>query len=374
MKTKNYDVIIVGAGGAGLMLARELGLKKRNVLLLERKTDLLNLSFKTLGSFMDIDEFNLSKEVVATDITTFTLYSKNVKRSVAVKACILDKALLHQHLIASIDKNYVEIQTGTSIKSHTTSADGSLTEIKDDMGNTYSATYYVDATGLTGVLSKEKGLQDKKPAVAVGVEFNVKYTGKTNEGHLYLGNHYEGGYGWLFPLKNNRAILGFGSFDNLVISELKQRLNKMLLIPHIAAIVEKDNDTAEGGILPLTNIKTQFVFNNLVCVGDSVSQVNPIVGEGYKFIFKAAVMAANAIENALALNNPSLLREYEHEWNKQYYEFYRKSWRAQQALIAYSKSYVMVFLFLLFMKTKGDKTVEKIISGVFNKREVYWPL
>ncbi|MFY9307513.1 MAG: NAD(P)/FAD-dependent oxidoreductase [Bacteroidia bacterium] len=373
MENKSYDVIIVGAGGAGLMLARELGLKKRKVLLLERKMDLLNLSFKTLGSFMNIKEFNLSPEVVAADINTMTLYSKNIKCSAVTKACILDKEYLHKHLIDIIDKNYVDIQTGISIKSYSADANGNLTDIIDDNGNKYRATCYVDATGLSGVLSKQKGLQDKKPDVAVGVEYNVKYKGRTDEAHLYLGNHYEGGYGWLFPLKNNRAILGFGSFDNLVINELKLRLNKMLAIPHIAAIVEKDNDTAEGGILPITDVKTKVVQNNLICVGDSVSQVNPVVGEGYKFIFRAAVMAANAIEKALSQNNIALLTEYEQQWNKQYYNYYRKAKRMQQALMDYSKSDSKVDFGMLFLKTKRDKTITKIISGEFTKREAYLP-
>lgn len=373
MKFNTYDIIIVGAGGAGLLLARELGRKKRKVLLLDRKTDLLSLSFKTLGSFMNIREFDLSSDVVATGIDKMTLYSKNIRCTVATKAFVLDKAYLHQHLIESIDKTYVDIKTGVHIKSYISDTAGNLTEIKDNKGNTYSASYYVDASGLSGVLSKGKGLQDKQPDVAVGVEFNVKYKGSTNEAHLYLGNHYEGGYGWLFPLKNNRAILGFGSFDNLVINDLKQRLNKMLTIPHIAAIVEKDNDEAEGGILPITEVKTKFVFNNLVCVGDSVSQVNPIVGEGYKFIFRAAVMAANAIEKAISQNNPSLLGEYEQQWNKQYHNYYRKSRRMQQLLIKYSKSDKKVDLGMLFLKTKRDKTIERIISGEFTKREAYLP-
>lgn len=373
MTTKKYDVIIVGAGGAGLMLARELGNKKRNVLLLDRKTDLLSLSFKTLGSFMDVQEFDLSQDVVAADITKVILYSKSIKCPASVKACILDKAYLHKHLIESIDKNYVDIQTGVRIKSYNTNANGYITEIVDDKDNTYQASFYVDATGLAGVLSKVNGLQNKQPDVAVGVEYNVKYKGNTNEAHLYLGNHYEGGYGWLFPLKNNRAILGFGSFENIVINELKERLNKMLTIPHIAAIVEKDNDIAEGGILPITPVKNKFVYNNLVCVGDSVSQVNPIVGEGYKFIFRAAVMAANAIEKALTQNNASLLNEYEQEWNNRYYDFYRKSKRMQQLLIEYSKSDTKVDIGMLFLKTKRSKTIEKIISGEFTKADAYLP-
>ena len=45
-----YDVIIVGGGTAGLMLAKELGKFKHKTLVIDRKNNLLHFSFNTLGS------------------------------------------------------------------------------------------------------------------------------------------------------------------------------------------------------------------------------------------------------------------------------------------------------------------------------------
>ncbi len=33
---------------------------------------------------------------------------------------------------------------------------------------------------------------------------------------------YQGGYGWIFPLKNDRAIIGFGTFDENIVKDLKE--------------------------------------------------------------------------------------------------------------------------------------------------------
>ena len=74
----NYDVVIVGAGTAGLMLARELGKQKRKTLVLERKTNLLEFSFNTLGSFINLDDFDLTENVVAQKIDTCTFHSLQV--------------------------------------------------------------------------------------------------------------------------------------------------------------------------------------------------------------------------------------------------------------------------------------------------------
>lgn len=47
----NFDVVTIGGGTAGLILARELCKKKRKTLILDRKKYLLEFSFNTLRQF-----------------------------------------------------------------------------------------------------------------------------------------------------------------------------------------------------------------------------------------------------------------------------------------------------------------------------------
>jgi digeranylgeranylglycerophospholipid reductase len=77
-----YDIVIVGAGTAGLILARELGKSKYKVLLLERKNNLLEFSFNTLGSFINLKEFDLPKSVVSQKIDNIVFYSNRFNRKV----------------------------------------------------------------------------------------------------------------------------------------------------------------------------------------------------------------------------------------------------------------------------------------------------
>jgi digeranylgeranylglycerophospholipid reductase len=78
-------------------------------------------------------------------------------------------------------------------------------------------------------------------------------------------------------------------------------------------------------------------LNNLLCVGDSVSQVNPIVGEGYKFIFEAALMAGKAIEKSLEKNDVSYLSLYESDWKNRFSANYNCSKKTQKRFFKYSK-------------------------------------
>lgn len=366
---KTFDIIIIGAGGAGLMAARELGKLKYHTLLIDRKDDLLDFSFNTLGSFIELAQFDLSENVVAQPISKAILYSKNFKREVEGKAYILDKRKLHEELLASLDREYVEILTDTAIKKITIGVDGKIDSISDAKEKVYQATIFIDATGLSGVLSKQVGLQQQKTKLAIGVEYNVKYKGNPNEAHLLIGKTYQGGYGWIFPLKNERAIIGFGTFDDLIVKELKKRLDSIINLPQISKLVEKDTEKSEGGSLPLTEVLDQFVYQNLVCIGDSVSQVNPIVGEGYKFIFESAIFAVKAIDQALKHQDLSLLKNYEVDWKNRFYENYLFAKKAQKKIFKFSKSDFLVDLAMLYLKVKPNEKVLKVIAGEYARKK-----
>ncbi|WP_139958641.1 lycopene cyclase family protein [Flavicella sediminum] len=361
----HFDVVIVGGGTAGILLARELGKQKRTVLLLDRKKDLVNFTFNTLGSFMNLDDFGLTANVVAQNIDTISFHSKNVQRKLKSNLYILDKKKVHEEIIAKIDTNYVTIKTGVAISSINKGQDGQFISVSDKNKNDYFGKIFIDASGTNGILSKKVQLQSDKTALATGVEYNVKYLGNSSEMHLLIGKIYQGGYGWIFPLKNKRAIIGFGSFDDKATKELKIRLNKILEFPKIKKLVLKDNEKVEGGSIPITPVLEKFVLNNLICVGDSVSQVNPIVGEGYKFIFEAALIASKAIDKALEKDNISYLAEYESDWKARFLLNYQRSKRAQNKFFKYSQNdFLMDFIFSISKFFSTERAI-KSLSGEY---------
>ena len=362
---KDFDVVIVGAGTAGLMLAREFGKFRRKTLLIDRKDNLLDFSFNTLGSFINLNDFDLTENIVAQKINTCVFHSRYIKRKIKCEAYILDKKKVHEELLAAIDTNYVTTILNVNIKDIKKDNSGNFTSVTDSHKNEYFGKIFIDASGTNGVISKNVGLRAKKVDLATGVEYNVKYHGSANEAHLLVGKVYQGGYGWIFPLKNQRAIIGFGTFDKTVVKDLKNRLNDIINLPKIKKLVSKDNELVEGGSIPLTPVLDKFVLNNLVCVGDSVSQVNPIVGEGYKFIFEAAIMSANAINKSISNNNLSFLTEYESVWKKRFFANYSRSKKSQKKLFKYSQNdFLMDFAFIM-MKLRSEESIIRSLSGEY---------
>ena len=367
---EKFDVVIIGGGTAGLILARELGKFKLRTLVLDRKKDLLEFSFNTLGSFLNLKEFGLTRDVVAQDIDTISIHSRNIKRKVKSNLYILNKKKVHLEILKSIDSNYVVIKTEIDIKSISNDKDGKFTSVIDKNKVVYFGEIFIDASGTSAVISKKVGLRNKKVDLATGVEYNVQYLGNPSEGHLLIGKVYQGGYGWIFPLKENRAIIGFGTFDKEIVKELKLRLNKILELPNIKKLVLKDNEKIEGGSIPITPVIHKFVLNNLVCVGDSVSQVHPIVGEGYKFIFEAALIASKAIEKSFKNRDLNYLLEYESNWKKRFLLNYKRSKRSQARLFKYSQNNFVTDFIVFISKFLSDKRAIKTLSGEYGLDEV----
>jgi digeranylgeranylglycerophospholipid reductase len=365
----DFEVVIIGGGTAGLILARELGKRKRKTLLLDRKKELLEFSFNTLGSFMNLKDFNLTEAVIAREINKITFHSSNVKSSIQSDLYILDKKKVHLELLEALDDEYVSIKTSVNIKTIEKDDTGNFISVTDQNKEKYTGKIFVDASGTNGILSKKVGLRPKKVELATGVEYNVKYLGNPNEMFLLMGKMYQGGYGWIFPLKNQRAIIGFGTFDAQIVKDLKNRLHTILEIPSIKKLVIKDNDQVEGGSIPITAVLDQFVLNNLVCVGDSVSQVNPIVGEGYKFIFEAALMASKAIDISLEKDDCSYLTTYESDWKKRFLANYSRSKNTQKKFFKYSQNNLLMDFVLLISKFVSKKRAIQSLSGEYGLEE-----
>lgn len=361
---ENYDVIIVGGGGAGLMLARELSKLKHRILVIDKNKSLLDFTFYTLASFMKPEYFDLTENIIAQKIDEICIKSNRFSETVKGKLYTIDKRKLHEELLKSLDVKYVDFRLDTQITDIKKSGNR-FNSVLDSKGNEYFANIFIDSTGTKGILSKQVGLQSKDFQLATGVEYNVAYFGDTRKIYLLLGKTYKGGYGWIFPLKNKRAIIGFGTIDDKIKKGLKKRLHDIIELPEIKKLVKLDNNKIEGGSIPITPVLEKFVMDNLICVGDSVSQVNPIAGEGYKFILESALLASKAIHTSLKTQDLNELLIYENEWKKRFLSNYKRSKIAQERINRLSKNNLLIDIGILLSKIRSNEKNLESLSGEY---------
>lgn len=212
-------------------------------------------------------------------------------------------------------------------------------------------------------MSKQCGLQDSKTNIAVGLEYNVKRFIPQNQAHLFIGKNFKGGYGWIFPLKNKRAIAGIASFNRAMITRIKDVFDAILAGPQMNTLIKKDNDRPYGGTIPITRVKKRFVYKNMIAIGDSISQVNPLVGEGYRFVLEAGRIATPYILNALKNNNMQLLKGYEQEWNKTFYKSYKISKSIQRIANAASMNDITADAAVGLVSLASNALFSKFLRG-----------
>ncbi len=363
MNQETYNVVVLGGGGAGLNIAGLLAENVGKVCLIDSKADLLNVSFHTLGSFIDRERHGLSEKIIASYITELCFHSKHIHTSKKGKAFILNKTQIHRELLERAISRNVAVKTKTTIREFSRNEDGTINSIIDAQGNIYKAKIFIDATGVAGFFSKKLGLQETKTKIAAGLEYNVLYHGLQQQIHLFIGRDFRGGYGWVFPLGQSRAILGYGTIGLANTASMKNTLDRICTIEPIKALVTKDNDKPYGGTIPITDVKTRFVYKNVLCVGDSVSQVHPLVGEGYRFILEAGLIAAPYIIKALERDNLEDLLGYQEEWKRVFYESYRKGVLRQKIAEFASKSDFLSDVIAILVKTLSDGRFQRAIAG-----------
>ena len=372
----NYDIVIIGAGIAGLSNAFFLSNKGYKIALVDRRIDLLNLNFQTLGSFLDYKKYGFSDKVVASPIKECIFHSNHLKVHKKIftenPVNILNKRQIHHELLEKIkqDKN-INILSSTTIQ-EINASDGKVNYLTTSNNENISANIYIDCSGITGIISKEFGLMPVTESVCTGLEYNVKYLGDPQAAYLLYGNIYMGGYGWIFPLGNQRAIFGIGSFNNKVRSELKKRLD-LVIEEQFSEIVVKDNDKLEGGTIPLTKPITQFIKGNVICIGDSVSNVNPLVGEGYRFIIESSELASGYIIESLKKNDLSILEKYNLEWKKKYLKNYIRAKKLQKVAELGSKVGFIGDFLIFILSTKRSKTITNLMKSDISKRDLFLP-
>jgi digeranylgeranylglycerophospholipid reductase len=359
----SYDVVVIGGGPAGLNISWLLAKEGVSVCLIDSKEDITKATYNTLASFLDFRSYGFSNDVVASNISEIHFHSKHINFFKKGELFVIDKTNYFKELLKRNLEYGTKVISSTHIKEFSLKDNGEVESIIDNNGEIYKAKIFVDASGISGFFSRKLGLMDKNLDLGVGLEYNCEYLSKDNQLHLFMGTLYKNGYGWIFPLKNNRAIIGIGSNNLKVRSELEKRLNLMFEDEFIKKIVKKDNDNYMGGSIPITNIKTQFVYKNIICIGDSVSQVNPLLGEGQRFILESAFFASQAVKNALSLNDANLLHEYENLWKKKFHKQYWLCKKIQTLAVIFSKSNILCDIGALVLKTKSDKRFSEIIAG-----------
>ena len=328
MEELNFDVVVVGGGPAGSSAARIAAENECTVALVEKEKEIAE-TVRTSGVtwISDIKKFKIPEDCY-NSIKKFSFCSP--KNSVTIsdnvaKAAVLDVRKTYRFLANRAQSSGAKIFTNTNVSEVLKNLDGKCVGViakSKDRHIQFNAKVVIDASGFASVVAKELGHVGQWKKFGVGAEFEVKTEELEHDNWwLMVGQKYSpAGYAWIFPTSKNTARVGVGIGKPDSEVDPTVRLNELIdkKIGPIKDLGKIEKIEFHYGLIPNEGLSRKTVYDNLILVGDSAGQANPLVLEGIRYAIRfgevAGKVAASAIKNG-DTSERSLI-PYEKEWRK----------------------------------------------------------
>ena len=299
---KKYDVVIVGAGPAGLAAAIEIAKEKINVLVLDRKQEIgcpkrcaeglglgwfnrLNLKPKKDWCVQTIHGAALYApngkgfQMKRTETMGYVLERKIFEKELAREAVNAGAKILLKHQVVGAIRNKNEVVLKVE-------ADDETREVRTPL--------VIACDGVDSLTAKMLGLNTKLDLRETDSGYQYEMTGISGYDehllHLYFGTDVAPrGYIWIFPKRNHTANVGIG------IGAYEEKTAKYYLDKWIAQQEGLKNGSiieVNAGAIPVGGFLDKMQAANLIVAGDAGHMVDPIHGGGIGIALEGGRLAA----------------------------------------------------------------------------------
>ena len=323
-----FDVIVVGGGPAGSSAARMAAENGCSVALIEKENVIAEtVRTSSVTWISNIEEFGIPKDCYH-PIQKFSFCSPNntVKISDDIaKAAVLDVRKTYRFLADRAKDAGAEVFVDTNvnqmIKDSEGKCSGVIAKCKEKQIQ-FDGRVIIDASGFGSIVAKEMGFVNQWKKFGAGAEFEVKVERLEHDNWwLMVGQEYSpAGYAWIFPTSKNTARIGVGIGKPDSDVDPTVRLNELIekRLGPIKDLGEIEKIEFHYGLIPNDGLSRKTVYDNVILVGDSAGQANPLVLEGIRYAIRfgevAGRVAAEAVKNDDTTEEK--LSQYEKEWKK----------------------------------------------------------
>lgn len=323
----DYDVVVVGAGPAGSSAAFSASKAGLRVALVE-KEETIAQTVRTSGvTWMDvIEEFDIPAHCY-NPVKNYVFCSPNNEVSIksnAPKAAVLDVRKTYRWLAEKAQKQDSELFLNTTITSATrASGKISLAAVSSKQEMRFNAKIVIDASGFQSVVGKSLGLVSQWKRFGVGAEYEAQVeNSESDTWYLMVGQQYSpAGYAWIFPLGKDIVRIGIGVGKPESPLDPTERLKEIIdkKLGPIAKLGKITPIEFHYGLIPNEGLTRKTVYDNLILVGDSAGQANPLVLEGIRYSIKYGRLAGQVAASAISKNDTTekSLKPYEETWKKE---------------------------------------------------------
>ena len=322
-----YDIVVAGGGPAGLQFAREIGSRTDHaVAVLEANRRLSDNDKSTGGTFHQVIEgFDIPDHVVMASSPDVIFEGPTASERLEIPNYVLDFPAFLEFLGEDASSHGVDIHTGTRVTGPLVE-DGTVVGVDCGGNQEFTADVVVDATGPAGVLTTRLDMWDPDAAQrGIGKEFEAE--GRFDHDSMLFRFDHEyapGGYAWVFPAGEGAFKIGVCWVDDFY--ERHRNPADGSIDEYVQRWIDSDDRwdvddvrAVHAGQAISDNSINRRAGDGIVAVGDAVSSINPLFGEGIRPGMESAAMAADVVTDALAVGDTSreFLARYEKRWNRE---------------------------------------------------------
>jgi geranylgeranyl reductase family protein len=311
-----YDVSIVGAGPAGLVLAHDLAKKGVKVLLLDknqlphRKVCAGGLTFRAASLLPPDISSVFEGEIRGARLS----YNKSPQRVRTYPQPIIYTTMrdrLDSLLASRATAAGAVFKDNTQVTGIEINRDNVL--VKTESG-TFLTPVLVGADGANSAIVRSLGLE-KGYEYCLGVNINVEVNpDKLKEWENLIGLDYgmAGGYSWVFP-KNSCLSVGSGG-----TAKVAKKLRPYVLdFMKAYGLDNTDPAAIQGHLMPVRKPASPLSMGRVLLVGDAAGLIDPLTGEGIYYALRSSYLASGAIIKLLESRSGDLL-EYDAAINREF--------------------------------------------------------
>lgn len=369
---RNFDVVIIGAGLAGLQCARLLSQRGAKILLVDRKKDLAR-SVHTTGIFVrkTLEDFDFPPATLGKPVCNVTLYSPKLKavnlESEKDEFRVGKMGVLYESFLRDCLQNGVEFSNETRYISAQINSDLQITDYKlqteneFEISNLKSETNFencysefsqkseicnlkseigerqtvvklekngksfevktkvlIGADGANSRVAKDLKLDENKEWI-VGYEevFHAENSNREPRLHCFLDARLAPGYlAWIAD-DGEEIHIGVGGYAaNFNPREALKLFKEKVKFDNFAGLGGQDARApveTRGGRIPVGGVLRKIANENGLLIGDAAGAVSPLTAGGLDPALRLSKFAAEIVWERLQTNNSKVLLKYSGE-------------------------------------------------------------
>jgi flavin-dependent dehydrogenase len=346
---KRFDVVIIGAGPAGGQCARKLTQAGQQVLLVEQHETFSKNDFSSAATPLEtLEKFNLPETVVGSFWQNLVIITTNVNQkwqSPTPLGAVFDFAKLRGFLATEVTNQGGEVWMGYRYIKHFQENQNTIVELKQrSTGKIISVEtqVLVDGTGPTRAVMYAKKAPQPNYLTGTGIEYLIElsendYQKYSQDLIFFLGHRWmPRGYSWIFPMGNNRLKVGSAQLNRshewVNQTQTLRSYLELLLTDYLTEIPYKIINHHGGMLKYCSGLEDIYYQDNIIAIGDAVSMVNMLGGEGIRHGMENANIAAGYIQDYLS-GKITNFAEYRQEIKQTYTQTW--NWSEQMGLSKY---------------------------------------